>query len=57
MNEHWAQHTANLTKKVHHNINTNSRISVYVVSTRMLLHTRTCTPIPHVRTQLWTPEL
>jgi len=57
MNEPWAQHTANLTKKVHHNISTNSCIRVYVFSTRMLPHTRTCTPTPHVRTQLWTPEL
>jgi len=57
MNEPSAQHTANLTKKVQHNISTNSRIRVYVFSTRMLPHTRTCTPTPHVHTQLWTPEL
>jgi len=50
MNEPWAQHTANLTKEVHHNISTNSRIHVYMFSTCMLPHTRTCTPTPQIRT-------
>jgi len=44
MNEPLAQHTPDLTKKVHHNISTNSRIRVYMFSTRMLPHTRTYTP-------------